>query len=114
MIETDKQVPQDSDKRTQPSSLPTKFVQDSLVIYLYCCGFAIILKGWRTFFVGLGLTPIVTLAELFVMGIVPFVSGWIVTTALSLIFKKLSFYHLWRRTTTAIFLVALLVRCHNV
>jgi hypothetical protein len=113
MIETEKQAPQDSDKRIEPSPLATKFARDSLAVYLYCCVFAVILKGWRTFFVGLGLTPIVTLAELFVMALVPFVSGWVVTTALSFIFKKLSFYGLWLRTSTTIFLVTLLVRYHN-
>ena len=114
MIDTEKEAPKDSDKHIETSPFPAKFVEYSLAVYLYCCVLAIILKGWRTFFVGLGLTPIVTLAELFVMALVPFISGWVVATALSFRFKKLSFYGLWLRTSSTIFLVTLLVRYHNV
>ena len=114
MTKIDERASQDSHKRTHTSPLPTKFVQDSLVVYLYCCGFAIILKGWRAFFVGLGLTPIVTLAELFVMALAPFISGWIAATALGFRSKRLSFYTLWLRTSTTIFLVTLLIRIYKV
>jgi phosphotransferase system glucose/maltose/N-acetylglucosamine-specific IIC component len=68
MIDTEKEAPKDSDKHIETSPFPAKFVEYSLAVYLYCCVLAIILKGWRTFFVGLGLTPIVTLAELFCDG----------------------------------------------
>jgi len=114
MNENDKESPPKIDKNIEAPPLRIKLVPDSLVIYLWCCVFAIILKGWRAFFVGLGLTPIVTLAELFVMALVPFMAGWIVATILLFIFKNLSFNSLWRRTTTVIFLVTLLGRCRAV
>jgi flagellar basal body-associated protein FliL len=66
------------------------------------------LKGWKEFFVGLGIMPLQTIAELLGASLVPFMSGWLVAKLLGLLFKKVSFKRLWLGTSFLFFVIMLI------
>jgi flagellar FliL protein len=85
-----------------------KSISDTLVVFLVCFIFAIILKGWKEFFVGFGIMPLQTIAELLGTSLVPFMSGWLVAKLLGLLFKKVSSKPLWLGTSFLFFVIMLI------
>ena len=55
-----------------------KGTSNSLFVFLCCSIYAIFAIGWREFFVGIGITPIGTLANLLGIAAVPFLLGWVI------------------------------------
>lgn len=66
-----------------------------LFVFLICFLGAIVLKGWRAFFVGIGISPALTIAELIGAAFVQFAFGGIIALALSIFLKKISLQKLW-------------------
>jgi flagellar basal body-associated protein FliL len=98
---------QDIDADTEDTP-PKKSISDKLVVFLVCFIFAIILKGWKEFFVALGIMPLQTIAELMGASLVPFMSGWLVAKLLGLLFKTVSFKRLWLGTSFLFFVIMLI------
>ena len=99
---------QDTDVDTEDTPPKKKGISDKLVVFLVCFIFAIILKGWKEFFVGFGIMPLITIAELLGVSLVPFMSGWLVAKLLGLLFKKVSFKRLWLGTSFLFFVIMLI------
>jgi len=70
-------------------------VPAGLKIFLFCIFGGLLFKGWLAFFVGMGVAPLETIAEVIGLAIAPFIVGWILAKALSLALKKVSFHTLW-------------------
>jgi hypothetical protein len=85
-----------------------KGISDNLIVFLVCLIFAIILKGWKEFFVGLGIMPLQTIAALLGSSLVPFMSGWLVAKLLGLLSKKVPFKTLWLGVSALMFLIMLI------
>lgn len=99
---------QDFDQSDKGSSSNGKGLPDSLVVLLCCFAFGIISMGWKEFFVGLGVMPIGTLAQLLGVAVVPFLAGWVLAKIGGFLAKSAAFRNLWLAGATLIFLLMLI------
>jgi hypothetical protein len=79
-----------------------KNVKAAVKIYLWCLVGGLLFKGWLAFFVGMGVAPLDTIAELIGMAFPPFIIGWLLAKLLSLAVRKVSFNTLWFAGATLI------------
>ena len=84
-----------------------KGTSNSLFVFLCCLIYAIFAIGWRGFFVGIGITPIGTLANLLGIAVVPFLLGWVIAKVASFAARTVSFRSLWLTGSTLVFVLML-------
>ena len=92
MTESDKQS---NFTETDQHSDKAKPLNQTLVVFMICLVGAIFIKGWKPFFVGMGIMPMLTIAELIGMAFVPFALGGLIALIFSFFLKKIPQQTLW-------------------
>lgn len=107
-MEQNDEIKKTDEKAIDPSAHRKKELPIGLSVFAWCLIGSIAMKGWKEFFVGLGVMPIGTLAELLGLAILPFLLGWVIARLLSLAIKKISFRNLWIIGSTVIIVIAMI------
>lgn len=81
---------------------------DGAFVFFCCLAFGSISMGWKEFFVGIGVMPIGTLAQLLGVAVVPFLAGWVLAKIGGFFAKSVAFRNLWLAGATLIFLLMLI------
>jgi hypothetical protein len=72
-----------------------KPLNQTLFVFMICVAGAIMIKGWKSFFISMGIMPILTIAELIGMAFVPFALGGLIALILSFLLKKIPLLIFW-------------------
>ena len=103
---------QDSNTETEVTP-QKKGISDNLFVFIACLILALVLMGWKPFFVGLGIMPIQTAATLLGSAGALFIMGWLAAKILSLIFKTVSLKSLWLATSVLFFVISLIGKANG-
>jgi hypothetical protein len=97
------------DNNTETEVIPQKKgISDNLFVFIVCSILALVLMGWKPFFVGLGIMPIQTLAKLLGSAGALFIMGWLAAKLLSTLLKTVSLKSLWLATSVLFFVISLI------
>lgn len=108
MIETNKQLENTATEEPEKKAVKVNPVKKSLSVFGVCLIGAVASKGWKPFFVGMGVAPALTLAELIGLAFVPFALGWVISKGLSFFLKRVSHQSLWLTSSIALILLSLI------